>query len=559
MSSTVPQRSLVTPLARTPEHLDLFVVGNDGGIYSAWWDKNTNSARWNLWFRIGRAEHNVPTNSVVTAIARNPNQIDLFVVGHDGGIYSTWWNPADGWESNHNWFRIGPAWANVPTRSVVTAVARNPNQIDLFVVGHNGGIYSTWWNPSDGWDRNHNWFRIGPDWANVPQRSVVAAVARNPSQLDLFVVGHNGGIYSTWWNPSDGWENNHNWFRIGPDWANVPTNSVVTAVARKPEQLDLFVVGHNGGIYSTWWNPNDGWERNHNWFRIGPDWANVPQRSVVSAVARVPEQLDLFVVGHNGGIYSTWWNPNDGWDRNHNWFRIGPDWANVPTNSVVTAVARKSNQLDLFVVGHNGGIYSTWWNPNDGWERNHNWFRIVGDNCVRLHVKILVAPTTFSVAQMLASMRQVYEPNGIRVELVSTENLNLPALLDVNVGTCSGTPTAAQGQLFNNRNNAGANDVVVYFVRTTQPQFNGCATFPAGKPGAVVVQGASTWTLAHEVGHVLGLNHVDDPAPPNPAAPPALLTRLMTGRGTFNITKTPPDLVGTEVATMRGSSLIDSC
>ncbi len=455
--------------------------------------------------------------------------------------------------------------SSVPQRSVVSALARNPNHLDLFVVGFDGGIYSAWWDQNVNNARWNLWFRIGPAWANVPTNSVVTAIARKPDQIDLFVVGHDGGIYSTWWNPADGWEINHNWFRIGPAWANVPTNSVVTAIARKPDQIDLFVVGHDGGIYSTWWNPADGWESNHNWFRIGPAWANVPQRSVVSAIARKPDQIDLFVVGHNGGIYSTWWNPNDGWEINHNWFRIGPDWANVPTRSEVTAVARNPRQLDLFVVGHNGGIYSTWWNPAYGWESNHNWFRIVGEDCVRLHFKILWTPN-ITVANMLASMRQVYEPAGIRVELITTENLNLPALIDLNVGSCprgaTTATTAGQNQLFGNRNNAGANDIVVYFVRSvlgTGGTLNGCSAHPPGSPGAVVAQGATTWTMAHEVGHVLGLSHVDDPPPPNPSAPPALLDRLMTGRGTGNITNPPPDLVANEVTTMRDSGLTDSC
>jgi hypothetical protein len=85
--------------------------------------------------------------------------------------------------------------------------------------------------------------------------------------------------------------------------------------------------------------------------------------------------------------------------------------------------------------------------------------------------------------------------------------------------------------------------VVVYFVRSTVPPSNGCATHPAGRPGAVVAQGATRWTLGHEVGLMLTLRHVDDN------------NRLMTGKGTANITNPPPDLVATEVLSMRASRL----
>jgi hypothetical protein len=167
----------------------------------------------------------------------------------------------------------------------------------------------------------------------------------------------------------------------------------------------------------------------------------------------------------------------------------------------------------------------------------------VGEQTVRLHIKVLSTPT-IAIDRMVVAMQQVYEAVGIRVHRVSTETLNLPLLNDVDVGTCTmGNTTTEQNQLFGNRNNAWGSDVVVYFVRSTVPAFNGCAAHPAGRPGAVVASVATIWTMAHEVGHVLGLAHVSDN------------NRLMTGNGTSNITNPPPDLIATEVNTMRASPI----
>lgn len=151
----------------------------------------------------------------------------------------------------------------------------------------------------------------------------------------------------------------------------------------------------------------------------------------------------------------------------------------------------------------------------------------------------LEGDSNVGVATAVRRMEEVYASVGIYVQAVSTENLDLPELNDVDVGECQlGQTTAEQDELFANRNNAGADDVVVYFVRSTVPPFNWCAAHPPGIPAAVVAQGATQWTTAHEVGYVLDLRHVDDN------------DRLMTGNGTSNITNPPPDLINTEVTTM---------
>jgi len=153
---------------------------------------------------------------------------------------------------------------------------------------------------------------------------------------------------------------------------------------------------------------------------------------------------------------------------------------------------------------------------------------------------------------MLAAMREVYATAGISVNLASTETLNvatpaLSVLNDIDTGTCTGgNPSAEQIALSAFRNNAGSLDVVVYVCRSVtwnSGSLNGCASFPANRPMAVIASYCSRYTLGHEVGHVLGLNHVNDS------------NRLMTGNGTDNITNPPPDLIQSEKNTMLASNL----
>jgi hypothetical protein len=147
---TVDPGTAVTALSRSQDHIDLFVTGTDGGVYSVYWDAASSWA--SSWSRI--REGLAKPGSLVTAVARNPDHLDLFVTGTDGGIYSIYWDDASGWASS--WFRIGDGVAELG--SPITAVARNPDHLDLFVTGTDGGIYSIYWDANSGWP--NSWFRL---------------------------------------------------------------------------------------------------------------------------------------------------------------------------------------------------------------------------------------------------------------------------------------------------------------------------------------------------------------------------------------------------------------
>lgn len=82
----------------------------------------------------------------------------------------------------------------------------------------------------------------------------------------------------------------------------------VMALRTRPEHIDLFVTGNDGGIYTTFFNPKDGWNKG---FRLSE--IQAPAGASVMPLLTRPEHIDLFVVGKDGGIHSTFWNPQSGW------------------------------------------------------------------------------------------------------------------------------------------------------------------------------------------------------------------------------------------------------
>lgn len=116
---------------------------------------------------------------------------------------------------------------------------------------------------------------------------------------------------------------------------------------------------------------------------------------------------------------------------------------------------------------------------------------------------------------MFARAQEVFHQARLELDLVSTQDLrgvgSWAELNDLSAGTCNmgGELTAEQSALFRHRDGVQERDVVIYFVRSTRPPYNGCAVHPMDIAGATIAAGATEWTLAHELGHVLGLQHVD--------------------------------------------------
>ncbi len=354
-----------------------------------------------------------------------------------------------------------------------------------------------------------------------------------PDGVGQFQHYVNGSIY---YHPSVGAHEVHGLIRArwqSLDWERGFLGYPTTDETATPDGAGRYNHFQGGSIY---WSPVSGaWEIHgairNKYASLG--WERGFLRYPLTNETTCPDGVGKYNHFQGGSIY---WSPSTGaWEvhgliRSH-WASIG--WEKSMLGYPISdeqVVFRGEGRISHF---QRGSIY---WSPTAG-------IRVLRER-VRIHVKILNPPTSFTLDQQFAAMQEVFAIAGIRVDWATTENLTIPSLNDVDVGGCfMGQSTAEQAQLFAQRNFVGANDLVVYFVRSTVPGYNGCAAHPAGRPGCIVVRTASRWTLAHEFGHVLGLAHVNSS------------DRLMTGAGTYGITNPPPDLTSAESTTMRNSNL----
>jgi hypothetical protein len=79
----------ISSVSRGADHLDIFAIGLDGRVWTAAWGSQTDST-WKGWWPIGSAKFS--QGAVIAATARSLNHIDLFMRGFDGNIWSHAWD-----------------------------------------------------------------------------------------------------------------------------------------------------------------------------------------------------------------------------------------------------------------------------------------------------------------------------------------------------------------------------------------------------------------------------------------------------------------------------------
>jgi hypothetical protein len=142
---------------------------------------------------------------------------------------------------------------------------------------------------------------------------------------------------------------------------------------------------------------------------------------------------------------------------------------------------------------------------------------------------------------------------GSRV--VNSNLLGANVLLDQDDCQSSGHDVSdEEDALFDLGRNMGA-DVVCYYIGGDVQGFAGCAAHPPGRRGFWVGNGASAWTFAHELTHVIG----DNPHPWDDSKVPDDDDENLMWTPTGRIRNLPPDLRSVQSDRIRADPDVETC
>ncbi|WP_446212409.1 hypothetical protein [Micromonospora sp. IBSANI012] len=327
--------------------LDVFFIGNDGGLYVGW---IVDPGAWNAPVRI-TPPHMAPAGAAVAAAGRGliplgvyPDgdagtdavgytaRLDVFFIGHDGALYVT---SAIGLEAWMHPERIGD-FSLAPPGANVAAARQRSNQLDVFFIGRDGGLYVAW--VIDGEEAWQGPLRVSPEGVAPPGAGLIAT-QQAPNLLSVLFVGHDGGLHVSWVVGTGAWEG-----PVGISPAGIAPPGARLAFGKQTrEQLDVFFIGNDGKLYVSWVVGGGNWAG-----PVGISPPNVaPPGAGLVASWQTADQLDVFFVGNDGALNVSWVVGTGVWAGPVAITRPG----HAPPGTQPAAAFQTTTQLDVFVNG----------------------------------------------------------------------------------------------------------------------------------------------------------------------------------------------------------------
>ena len=345
------------------DKLDLFRVDSKANVQGTSWGKHS-AWKWTVWSEVqaGRTTADAPIGVAqrkTTESSMDSDLLDLFMVGFDGRV---WTAARESTGQQQTWGGWWPVLEDRPDRFVlgtrVTGVSRDAGCLDVFATGMDWTVKTAAWGTQTQ-SKWRGWWAVGQ--GSFLPGTPIAAVCRSANVLDVFAIGLDGRVWSAAWGAHTQGEWN-GWFPI-LEHVFLPGRSV-TVVSRKKDHLDLFAVDGNGEVRTAAWSLTGNNGKWGGWWRVTQTNGQFAPGTPVAAASQSEDQLDLFAVGLDGRVWTAAWGPQTG-HQWAGWWPIGEH--HFVQGAQLSATARRKNQLDVFVNGLDGNIWSAAWDGDWRW------------------------------------------------------------------------------------------------------------------------------------------------------------------------------------------------
>jgi hypothetical protein len=273
--------------------------------------------------------------------------IGVFAVGSQGDIQQSWQNSAGG--SWHGWASMGGTWG----LGRLAVETNQDGRMEYFFAGPGGAVM-----------HNYQVANGGGAWSGaVPMNGTALdgpAVARNQDgRLEVFVVGTDHALWHTWQTaPNSGWSG---WSSLGGSWPVDAVSGGPMVIRSNGGQLQIFIRGSNGSVWTNWQNTAGGsW---HGWIDFGKQMVGV-----AAGALEADTGMSIFVLGTDMALWNrrqTCSTPGDpstcAWGS---WTSLSGSLASSPA-----VAASSAGGLTVFAEGTDHQIWVAWENgPNGAWK-----------------------------------------------------------------------------------------------------------------------------------------------------------------------------------------------
>lgn len=343
----LPPRAHIATGKQGPNQTDAFFIGADGALYVSW---VIGGGHWFHPFQISAAGL-APAGACVATADQAGRQLDLFFIGNNGGLYVAWAIGNGAWQGPQ---LISPPNVAQPGAKLL-AIKQRDDQLDVFFIGRNRRLQVAWVTGGGKWQGPQV---VGQAGIPYPESGAgIAACKQGDNQLDVFFVGADGGLYVAWSVAGGVWQGP---VRISPAGLRVSVpGASLAAFNQSPRQVTVLFVNNEGRLSSMFVVGGGVWQ--------GPAPAVAQARparpGTPIAVARQgPNQWDAFLVNRAGGL-EVYWVGAGSWQGP---FEFAPA-GSGDDQGTLAAIQQLDNQLTVVFGGRAGELNASWVQGGGKW------------------------------------------------------------------------------------------------------------------------------------------------------------------------------------------------